>query len=160
MTSNDIEELTALLVKQIEATNRVNHAVRAIVIPSTILLITVLIASPFLAFGWVLDAGGLYTFAGLILFIGAIIAIVNQIVESGASEMPSTALAHAAPKKPSSESNEAGVPHRDAQGLLAGYCSCTRFERGLGNTRQVDGGKACLRCERLIADPKPSKEKK
>ena len=109
MTSNDIEELTALLVKQIEATNRVNRAVRAIVIPSTILLITVLIASPFVAFGWVLDAGGLYTFAGLILFIGAIIAIVNQIVESGASEMPSTALAHAAPKKPSSESNEAVI---------------------------------------------------
>ena len=90
MAEGKDDRLVALLERQIEATDRVNHAVRAIVIPSLIMLVAILLASPFLLIGFFVDYSGLALFlAGTILFVGAIWAIVSQIKESVLSAIPS-----------------------------------------------------------------------
>ncbi len=90
MAGGKDDRLVALLERQIEATDRVNHAVRAIVIPSLIMLVAILLASPFLLIGFFVDYSGLALFlAGTILFVGAIWAIVSQIKESVLSAIPS-----------------------------------------------------------------------
>lgn len=81
-------DLAELLREQIRATNRVNHAVRAIVIPSTIVLIAFLIAVPFLVIGLIASTPAVLFLAGAILLIGGIMAIFSQINESKLSDMP------------------------------------------------------------------------
>jgi len=84
------DRLVALLERQIEATDRVNHAVRAIVIPSLILLVAILLASPLLLVGFFVDGfDGVLFLAGIILLVGAIWAIGSQINESALSAIPS-----------------------------------------------------------------------
>ena len=90
MAEGKDDRLVALLERQIEATDRVNHAVRAIVIPSLIMLVAILLASPFLLIGFFVDYfEGVLFLAGIILLVGAIWAIVSQIKESVLSAIPS-----------------------------------------------------------------------
>ena len=87
MSAEEHDELVSLLKEQIRATNRANHAVRAIVIPSTLMLIFALLSIPFVLLVFVFGAG-ILVFPGLLLFIGGVLAVISQIRESGLSEIP------------------------------------------------------------------------
>lgn len=90
MAGGQDDPLVALLERQIQATDRVNHAVRAIVIPSLILLVATLLASPLLLVGFFVPYFEVFLFpAGIILLVGAIWAIVIQIKESELTAIPS-----------------------------------------------------------------------
>lgn len=89
MAEGKDDRLATLLERQIEATDRVNHAVRAIVIPSLILLVAILLASPFFVIGLFVDGfEGLLFLAGIILLVGGILAISSQVNESLSSVIP------------------------------------------------------------------------
>ncbi|WP_158665575.1 phage holin family protein [Pontimonas salivibrio] len=60
---------------------------RAIVIPSTLILIFALLSIPFVLLGFAFGAGFLVV-AGILLVIGAVLAIISQIRESDLSEVP------------------------------------------------------------------------
>lgn len=87
MANKEHEDLLAALREVVEASNRTNHAVRAIVLPSTIMLVALLIAAALvlfsLAFGVIM-----LVFAGLAIVGGAIFAIIAQVDETKASEIP------------------------------------------------------------------------
>lgn len=85
MPSEEHKEIVHLLKQSIAASNRVNHAVRAIVLPSTIVLITILVVIPVLALFFSSGNGGLLTFAGLVLIGGGIYAVIAQIQETRGS---------------------------------------------------------------------------
>jgi hypothetical protein len=89
MSGSNNSELAELMEEQIAATNRATRAVRAIVIPSTIVLVTVLISMPIFVFGLLSDDfSGALILAGLVLLAGGIFAIFTQIEESRLSEIP------------------------------------------------------------------------
>lgn len=91
MSETDHQELVALLKEQIKATNRVTHAVRAIVRPSTIMLVGFLAALPLAFIGFVSDDFvGLVIVAALVILGSAIGAIISQISETKQSEIPIT----------------------------------------------------------------------
>lgn len=74
----------------IEATNRATHAVRAIVLPATRILIALLISLPLYLLGiFVGEGGGFLLFlAGAILLGGGIVAIIEQVRETKLSKVP------------------------------------------------------------------------
>lgn len=89
MSEPSTSELAELMKAQIAATNRATRAVRAIVIPSTIVLITLLISIPIFVFGLLGDDfSGAFILAALVLLAGGIYAIYSQIEESRLSEIP------------------------------------------------------------------------
>ena len=92
MSDTNHEELVALLKEQIKATNRATHAIRAIVRPSTIMLVGFLIAIPLALIGFVAadSLGGLVFIAGLVVLGCAIGAIISQIDETKKSSVPIT----------------------------------------------------------------------
>ena len=92
MSDTNHEELVALLKEQIKATNRTTHALRAIVRPSTIMLIAFLIAIPLALIGIAVpeELGGSVFIAGLIILGSAIGAIISQVSETRLSEVPIT----------------------------------------------------------------------
>jgi hypothetical protein len=84
-----------LLRELIRANNRTTHAVRAIVLPSTRILVGLLIALPSAGLGfllrWVDDGGGFFFFvSGAVLLGAAIWAIVDQVRETKLSKLPGT----------------------------------------------------------------------
>ena len=91
MSDTNHEELVALLKEQIKATNRATHALRAIVRPSTIMLVAFLVALPLAFIGFVSsDLYGLVIVAALVILGSAIGAISSQISETKQSEIPIT----------------------------------------------------------------------
>ena len=97
MANEEHEALLSALQEVVDASNRTNHAVRAIVLPSTILLITVLVAIPLLLLS--LMAGAVViVLAGLVLLGGSVLAIVAQLKETKASEIPGTEPLLSAPR--------------------------------------------------------------
>lgn len=83
------EDTKALLRELIEANNRTNHAVRAIVLPSTILLVTVLIALPVIFLAVLTDSLWLMLLAAVGILVGAVLGIRAQISETRLSAVPS-----------------------------------------------------------------------
>ncbi len=97
MASEEHKELLSALHEVVEASNRTNHAVRAIVLPATILLITVIVAIPLLLLS--LAAGAVViVLAGLVLLGGSVLAVVAQLKETKASEIPGAEALIAAPR--------------------------------------------------------------
>lgn len=91
MSDKNHEELVALLKEQIRATNRATHALRAIVRPSTIMLVAILVALPLALIGFLADyLVALVFLAALVIIGGAIAAIVAQISETRKSDVPVT----------------------------------------------------------------------
>lgn len=89
MSEPSTSELAELMKAQIAATNRATRAVRAIVIPSTIVLITLLISIPIFFFGLFSDDfSGAFILAALVLLAGGIYATYSQIEEARLSEIP------------------------------------------------------------------------
>jgi hypothetical protein len=88
MESEEHEEIVELLKESIAASNRTTHAVRAIVLPSTIMLVALLFALPVALIAFVFDSDGAWFFAGVIVVVAAILAIVSQIDETSASNVP------------------------------------------------------------------------
>ena len=91
MASKEHEELVELMKQQINATHRATHAVRAIVLPSTITLIALLIALPIMLLGVFSGEGGgiaALFIGGLVLIVGGIMAISAQITETRLSDVP------------------------------------------------------------------------
>lgn len=84
------DETNALLRELVEANNRTNHAVRAIVLPSTILLITVLLLLPLLILALWAGSGFITFLAGLVGLVGGVMTIVAQIQETKLSVIPAT----------------------------------------------------------------------
>jgi hypothetical protein len=87
MASKEHEELVAVLKEVVAASDRTNHAVRAIVLPSTIMLIALLISLPLVLLSFVLGLVSV-VFAGLVLGAGGVLAIIAQLKETKASEIP------------------------------------------------------------------------
>ena len=93
MSGSTKSELAELMREQIAATNRATRAVRAIVIPSTIVLVALLVSIPLFLIGLLSDElSGASVLAGLVLLAGGIFAIVSQISESRLSEIPADEL--------------------------------------------------------------------
>ena len=88
MASQEHEEIVALLKESIAASNRTNHAVRAIVLPSTIMLVAILLLFPIALIGVFASVGFALFLAGLVLLGGGVLAIRAQIVETQASAIP------------------------------------------------------------------------
>lgn len=91
MSDKNHDELVTLLKQQIAATNRATHALRAIVRPSTIMLVAILVALPLALIGYLADdLAALVFLAALVIIGGAIAAIVAQISETRKSDVPVT----------------------------------------------------------------------
>ena len=87
MASKEHEELISALHEVAEASNRTTRAVRAIVLPSTILLVSVIVTIPLVLLSFI--AGPAFIIlAGLVLVGGSVLAIVAQLKETKASEIP------------------------------------------------------------------------
>lgn len=132
MVDENYENLESLLQEQIKATNRVNHAVRAIVIPSTIALIAFLTSLPFFLVAILGDFPEFLFLPAAILLIGFVIAIISQINESKLSEVP----------------RKMGV----VQVSSSEYCSCSdlvKLREGFDEV-EVDGElfRFCKKCGR------------
>lgn len=85
------DETNALLRELVEANNRTNHAVRAIALPSTVMLITLLLSAPLLSLALWAEVDRLVLLAAFILIVGSAVAILAQIVETRLSEIPESA---------------------------------------------------------------------
>ena len=144
MTKEQHEETITLLKEVVEASNRTNHAVRAIVRPIYVQLITHLVLLPLIA---------LYAFTGelgVLLFIGAI-----GITGTGISIF---ALV--------TELKSSNIPYDFSQELVEDYewlardvelakddegeCECTSSERGAGNLLESEGKTICGRCGKSV----------
>jgi len=88
MDSKERGDLALLMAEQIKATNRVNHAVRALVLPSTIMIVAVLVSTPFILLGVFAVEPGMVIFGALFLLAGAIGAILAQLRETKLSTPP------------------------------------------------------------------------
>jgi hypothetical protein len=90
VANKEHEELIAALQEVTDASNRTNHAVRAIVLPLTILLVSQIVALPLLFLSFFGGVGGalILVVAALALLGGAILAIIAQLKETKASEIP------------------------------------------------------------------------
>jgi hypothetical protein len=139
MTPGEHEELAELLKESIRASNRTTHAVRAVVVPSTILLITVLIAALPAVFGLLLESAGWIFMAGFLLFIGSILAIASQIQETNRSAIP-----HSGESDVDGQMEYAPASGQEIQ--PAELCVCSNWERGVGNTTLRFGIEYCDRC--------------
>jgi hypothetical protein len=87
MANKEHEDLLVALREVVEASNRTNHAVRAIVLPSTIMLFALLVAVPLVLLSFAVDLIMLVLPGGVIVG-GAIFAIIAQIKETAESEIP------------------------------------------------------------------------
>jgi hypothetical protein len=92
VSEEDKEEIVALLRESIAATNRVTRSVRAIALPSTIMLISVLLATPIALAGVLFASSVAFVFVAGVIFIGAVLAIGAQIRETNASQVPLISL--------------------------------------------------------------------
>ena len=111
LASKEHDELVGLMKQQINATDRATHAVRAIVLPSTITLIALLIALPIMLLGvFTGEGGGVATLfiGGLVLLGGGIMAIAAQISETRLSDVPGRYVTASTPAIPPSAAGEAG----------------------------------------------------
>ena len=108
MTSKDHEEIVELMRQQINATDRTTHAVRAIVLPSTIILLALLIGLPLVLIEvFAGDGSGFFgVIGGLVLLVGVVLAIAAQISETNLSEIPGTYITDVTPISPSSSTPE------------------------------------------------------
>lgn len=97
----DSDGTNALLRDLIEANNRTNHAVRAIVLPSTILLVTVLIALPVIFLGVLTDSIWILLLAFVGIFVGSVLGIRAQIIETRLSAIPSDTTSATSEPEPS-----------------------------------------------------------
>lgn len=103
MASKEHDEIVELMRQQINATDRTTHAVRAIVLPSTITLVALLIALPIILLGVVAGEGGAVValvLGGLVLLVGGVMAIASQISETRLSEIPGTYVTEVTPTAP------------------------------------------------------------
>ena len=103
MAAKEHDEIIELMRQQINATDRTTHAVRAIVLPSTITLIALLIALPIILLGVFAGEGAASAalfIGGLVLLVGGIMAIASQISETRMSEIPGTYVTEVTPTAP------------------------------------------------------------
>ena len=90
MSEEQNQEIIRLLKQSIAASNRTTHAVRAIVLPSTIILVTLLIVIPFSLLGVASGSPAVLIIGVVGLLAGAVVAIVAQIRETKSSEIPTS----------------------------------------------------------------------
>ena len=103
MASKEHDEIVELMRQQINATDRTTHAVRAIVLPSTITLVALLIALPIILLGVFAGEGAALAalfIGGIVLLVGGIMAIASQISETRLSEIPGTYVTEVTPTAP------------------------------------------------------------
>ena len=88
MSKAQHEEITTLLKEVVEAANRTNHAVRAIVRPIYIQLVTTLLLLPLLLIYAFEQSLGLLIVIGLVALVGAVVAIGALVSELSLSKVP------------------------------------------------------------------------
>ena len=153
MASQDYEEIVALLKESIAASNRTNHAVRSIAVPSTIMLVTFLVTFPFAAFALFEGSGGGLVLASLILIVGGVIAIGVQIQETGASKIPDQESAGALNAAVAEQTPDELVPETTAVAYDSNEpCTCKKWERTFSGsgTQMIDGVERCGICRRPV----------
>ena len=152
MASQEHEEIVALLKESIAASNRTNHAVRSIAVPSTIMLVTFLIFFPFALFSLIAESEGGLIFASLILIVGGIIAIAVQIQETGASKIPDHEIADTSIAGQAESPIDELRADTGAAFDLNEPCTCRKWERKLSGygTQMIDGVERCGICRRPV----------
>ena len=144
MTKTQQEETITLLKEVVEASNRTNHAVRAIVRPVYIQLITYLVLLPLIA---------LYVFTGelgVLLFIGAIgIAGTGFSIFALVTELKSSNIPYDFSEE-LVEDYEWLARDIDLEKHDDGDCECTSSERGVDNLRESEGQTLCGRCGKPV----------
>ena len=160
MSSASQDDNQQLLRELIAASDRTTHAVRAIVLPSTIMLVAILVALPFFLIFLVIQVVGFAIFAGLLIFVGAVLAISSQISETRLSNTvngrkaetvampteagsPSPARGSQSPTTPSASEPIVRVSETES-------CECSILERGLGGVETKAGRKVCRRCRKPL----------
>ncbi len=147
MTPEEDSELVALLQESIRAANRTTRAVRGIVVPSTVLLVTALLAGlPSLV--WLLGGGdGWVIISGMIFFIGLCVAIYAQINETRQSALPEESASWGI-------HGQGTLREEGGQGnLVALHCKCGTDERQDADTVSRFGVEYCNRCGLEVASP-------
>jgi len=140
MTLEESDDVRELLKESIRAADRTTHAVRAIVVPSTILLSSILLAIVPLYIGFASAIEGWFFVSGMIVFIGLGLAISSQIIETSQSAIPGKTLAAYFGNQPLT-ADQSHLP-----GPVVRSCECSTWERGVGNTTSRFGVEYCGRC--------------
>ena len=144
-----------LLRELIAASDRTTHAVRAIVLPSTIMLVATLVALPFFLIFLVVQVVGFAIFAGLLVFVGAILAISSQISETRLSSTVNAREADtAAGSLKSARGSQSPTTTSASEPIVrvseTERCGCSILERGLGGVETKAGRKCCRRCRKPL----------
>lgn len=144
MTDAQNEETITLLKEIVEASNRTNHAVRAIVRPVYIQLITYLILLPLIAIYAYTNQLGVLLFIAAIGIVGTGISIFALSTELKASNIPYNFSEELI------EDYEWLAKDTEAVEEQSGVCTCTAFERGAGNLIESREQKICGRCKKPV----------
>jgi hypothetical protein len=154
MASEEHEEIVKLLKDSIAASNRTTHAVRAIVLPSTILLITGLVVIPLVLAGFFSDES-LLILAGLALITGIVAAIIAEIRETKLSAIPGLDLfGHSGELQTGNQPGVGAQAYSEPELIDQNEpCSCKRWEQRLSGfgTRTINGVECCGICGRPVA---------
>lgn len=160
MSSASQEDNQELLRELIAASDRTTHAVRAIVLPSTIMLVATLVALPFFLIFLVIQVVGFAVFGGLLIFVGAILAISSQISETrlsntvNAREAETVAIPNAAGSPRSASGSQSPTTTSTSETIVrvseTESCECSILERGLGGVETKAGRKVCRRCRKPL----------
>lgn len=144
MTDAQNEETITLLKEIVEASNRTNHAVRAIVRPVYIQLITYLILLPLIAVYAYTNQLGVLLFIAAVGIVGTGISIFALSTELKASNIPYNFSEELI------EDYEWLAKDTEAVEEQSGDCTCTAFERGAGNLIESNGQTICGRCRKPV----------
>jgi len=160
MAKKGTDETISLLKEIVQASNRTNHAVRAIVRPIYIQLVTTLILLPLLLFYSFEPSVGALVLIALVVVAGGVAAIAALISEFSRSKIPYDFDKEllAAYEREASESfapeDESGAaltegsatPSAPKTFVLPGECECSTWQRGFLGTAMENGKEVCMRC--------------
>ena len=144
MTKAQHEETITLLKEVVEASNRTNHAVRAIVRPIYIQLVTYLVLLPLIALYVFTSEQGVLIFIGVVGIAGTGISIFALATELKSSNIPYD-FSEELLEDYEWLARDAVLPKQ-----YEGDCECTAFERGAGNLLESDGQTICGRCGKPV----------
>jgi|GEM_PF-6981216 hypothetical protein len=148
MTNAEHEETISMLKKIVEASDRTNHAVRGLVRPVLIQLVTSLLLLPLVLYYVFIPSGGLLFLIGLGVVVGGIVALVALVSELSMSKVLHNVKGEVSKQSESFTKKEAATPKATA--ISPGTCDCSFFERGAFATMLVDETKICVRCRKQM----------
>ena len=164
MSKANNDETIRLLKEVVEASNRTNHAVRAIVRPIYVQLVTVLILLPLFLLYSASPNVELLILITLIFVGGGVAAIAALISEFSRSKIPydfgeelrkgyetvSDERSRTLDTSAGARADDSVLPSAPKTFLLPGECECSTWQRGFGGTTMENGKKVCMRCRKIM----------